>query len=101
MGNANDTGGEHYKHAHGTCPSCGGKIEHWDLYGPQPYLEGAATKYVTRWREKDGLDSIKKATHFIQKLVEQNFPDVEFSFTITQRGKGASKAAPPRRKRPK
>lgn len=62
---ANDiqVGGDHYA----------GKFQHWDMvtaYG-NPYLEGAATKYISRWRKKNGLQDLRKAEHFILKLREE------------------------------
>jgi hypothetical protein len=64
---ANDRqiGGSHYKRGDG-------RIEHWDLverYG-LGYLEGCATKYVDRWRSKNGLEDLAKAEHYVQKLIE-------------------------------
>jgi hypothetical protein len=63
---ANDkqVGGDHYKVAY----------QHWDMlvrlgYGPEYYV-GQVTKYVTRWRKKNGLRDLVKATHFAEKLLE-------------------------------
>jgi len=63
---ANDTqiGGDHYKK---------GGEEHWDrqwrLYG-RGYFVGCITKYVERYQDKNGIQDLEKATHFIQKLIE-------------------------------
>jgi len=35
-----------------------------------PYHEGCITKYVTRWRKKDGKRDLEKALHFLSKLEE-------------------------------
>ncbi len=35
-----------------------------------PFAEGSVIKYVTRWREKDGIKDLKKAKHFIDLLIE-------------------------------
>lgn len=35
-----------------------------------PFMEGSAIKYLTRWRNKGGLDDLKKAKHFIELLIE-------------------------------
>jgi len=35
-----------------------------------PYMEGSVIKYVSRWRDKGGLDDLKKAKHFIEMLIE-------------------------------
>ena len=32
--------------------------------------EGAAIKYLCRWRNKGGLDDLRKAKHFIDLLIE-------------------------------
>lgn len=61
---ANDTqvGGAHYKSTY----------EHWDLVIkiPLSYLEGTCTKYVTRWRKKSGVQDLRKAMHYLDKLIE-------------------------------
>lgn len=77
---ANDSmiGGNHYKQAdaQGRCPNCGGPIEHWDWAHNLRGLEYAATKYIARWRNKGGVDSLKKAIHYCQKLIEIHRPGV-------------------------
>jgi hypothetical protein len=48
------------------------ELQHWDLierYGIG-YLEGCATKYVTRHRKKNGKQDLLKAQHYVQKLIE-------------------------------
>lgn len=63
---ANDRqeGGSHYSTGY----------QHWDMlinagFGREYYV-GAATKYLTRWRKKNGLLDLRKAAHFIEKLAE-------------------------------
>ncbi len=34
-----------------------------------PYAEGAVIKYVSRWRNKNGLEDLKKAKHFLELLI--------------------------------
>lgn len=60
--NANDrqVGGDHYKT---------GGAQHWDMFGPE-YLIGCATKYVARWRKKNGVQDLEKALHYSEKLLE-------------------------------
>ena len=55
-------GGRHYKTAY----------EHWTLVLKLnlPYLESCSTKYVTRWRKKDGLRDLQKSLHYLNKLEE-------------------------------
>jgi len=63
---ANDTqvGGTHYQK----------KIQVWDfiVQNEIPYLEGCVIKYVSRWRDKGGIEDLRKAQHYIQKLIEVN-----------------------------
>lgn len=33
------------------------------------YLEGNIIKYISRWRSKDGLKDLKKAQHYLDKLI--------------------------------
>lgn len=65
MSEANKTqvGGQHYK-AEG--------LQHWDIVDEHDvnYLAGNATKYLTRFRRKNGVQDLKKAQHYIDKLVE-------------------------------
>lgn len=60
--NSRQVGGDHYAR--------GGEFQHWDLvelYG-LGYLEGCATKYLVRWRDKNGLEDLRKARHYVEKL---------------------------------
>ena len=34
------------------------------------FCEGSIIKYVTRWRDKGGIQDLKKAKHFIDLLIE-------------------------------
>ena len=62
---ANDiqVSGNHYKDV---------KIQPWDcvLDWDLGYLEGTALKYIQRWKKKGGIEDIKKAKHFLEKLIE-------------------------------
>ena len=35
-----------------------------------PFAEGSVIKYVTRWRDKGGVEDLKKARHFLDLLIE-------------------------------
>lgn len=35
-----------------------------------PYIEGCVIKYISRWRNKNGIEDLKKARHFIDLLIE-------------------------------
>jgi hypothetical protein len=47
-------------------------IQPWDYVVANNigYLEGSAIKYITRWKDKNGIDDIRKAIHFLEKLIE-------------------------------
>jgi hypothetical protein len=34
-----------------------------------PFIEGSIIKYVTRWRNKGGIQDLKKAQHFLDLLI--------------------------------
>lgn len=64
---ASDTqiGGNHYKKQ---------IIQPWDfiIANDLGFLEGNVIKYVTRYKSKNGLEDLKKAQHYLQKLIELN-----------------------------
>ena len=70
--NANDKqiAGNHYQTS--------GSIQHWDYCDANdvPYLESACTKYVLRWRQKNGLQDLLKAQHYLQKRIESQLAGV-------------------------
>ena len=47
-------------------------IQPWDyiVANELGYLEGNIVKYVSRWKDKGGLDDLKKAQHYLAKLIE-------------------------------
>lgn len=79
--NANDKqiGGEHYK----------AQYQHWDFVCDtgMHYLLGCATKYVSRWRKKNGVEDLKKSLHYIEKAIEEgiNFKEPLLKQTILVR----------------
>lgn len=34
------------------------------------FCEGAVVKYVSRWRQKGGIEDLKKARHFLDLLID-------------------------------
>lgn len=64
--NQRQVGGRHYKT----------QIEHWDWAAANDldYFQGAITKYVARWKKKDGIQDLEKAAHYLQKYLELNRP---------------------------
>lgn len=62
---ANDiqVGGDHYKTK---------SIQPWDFIVSNGlgYLEGCVVKYVSRYTLKGGVEDLKKAQHYLSKLIE-------------------------------
>lgn len=62
---ANDrqVAGDHYK--------TGGK-QHWDMVAEfeLDYFQGQITKYLFRWRKKNGIEDLEKARHYLDKYIE-------------------------------
>ena len=56
-------GGAHYKR----CP-----IQPWDytIANDLDYFQGSIIKYVTRWKDKGGIEDLRKARHFLDKYIE-------------------------------
>jgi len=61
--NRRQVGGEHYLRQ---------RMQHWDyiLANQIPYMEAQIIKYCSRWRDKGGLQDLRKAQHFLDKLIE-------------------------------
>lgn len=36
----------------------------------QGFLQGNAIKYIARWKDKGGVEDLRKAAHYIEKLIE-------------------------------
>lgn len=58
-------GGTHYKKHVNYEPW--NVVNAWNL----GYLDGTALKYIARWRDKNGVQDLQKAVHFLEKLIEQ------------------------------
>lgn len=61
-------GGSHYKDK-GIQP-----IE-YILANSLDFCEGNVIKYVSRWRQKNGLDDLLKAKHYLEFLIERERND--------------------------
>ena len=63
--NANEiqVAGSHYKTK---------AIQPWDYIAANElgYFEGNIVKYVSRWRDKGGVEDLRKAKHYLEKLIE-------------------------------
>ena len=60
--NDSQVGGTHYQ----------SPIQTWDyiIANDLNYLEGNVVKYVSRHRQKHGVEDLRKAMHYLQKLIE-------------------------------
>jgi hypothetical protein len=60
--NLHQVGGDHYQLT----------IQPWDSIAANGlgFFEGNVVKYVTRWRAKGGVDDLRKARHYLDKLIE-------------------------------
>lgn len=67
--NDKQVGGTHYKHQ---------PYQHWDfavdMAGNDAYLKGCASKYVIRYKDKNGIEDLRKALHYIDKIEEVRCP---------------------------
>lgn len=68
--NANEiqVAGSHYKTK---------AIQPWDYIAVNNlgYFEGNIVKYVSRWRDKGGVEDLRKAKHYLEKLIELQIQD--------------------------
>jgi hypothetical protein len=62
------TGGDHYKRL---------KIQPVEYITANqiPFIEGCVIKYLTRHRDKNGSEDIQKAIHFLELLIELEYPE--------------------------
>ncbi len=61
--NSRQVGGDHYK---------GKVVQPWDFIAANGlgFFEGNVVKYVTRWKDKGGVQDLHKARHYLDKLIE-------------------------------
>ena len=61
--NETQVGGSHYQK----------EIQTWDyiLAHNLSFLEGNIIKYISRHRQKGGVQDLKKARHYLDKLIEE------------------------------
>ena len=61
--NEEQVGGRHYIEK---------PIQPWDyiIANKMGYLEGNIIKYVSRYKDKNGLEDLIKAAHYLDKLIE-------------------------------
>lgn len=62
--NHKQIGGSHYSQY--------GALQHWDVvykFGLD-YFQGCISKYLFRWKDKNGLEDLYKAKHYLEKYIE-------------------------------
>ena len=61
--NEYQVGGSHYKSE---------DLQHWDVVARtgNNYFVGQVTKYLSRWRAKNGVEDLLKARHYAEKMGE-------------------------------
>lgn len=54
-------------------------IQPWDYIAVNKlgYFEGNIVKYVSRWRDKGGIEDLRKARHYLDKLIEMETGDAK------------------------
>jgi hypothetical protein len=63
MGTMIQVGGDHYLKR---------EIQPWDytVANDLDYFQGTIVKYITRWKDKNGVEDLRKALHYLQKYIE-------------------------------
>jgi hypothetical protein len=71
IANTHQVGGSHYNK----------EYQHWDFVCDVKlhYLLACATKYVSRWRKKNGVEDLEKAIHYIEKAREKRVKGTNIS----------------------
>lgn len=61
--NEKQVGGDHYKDV---------AIQPWDLAVvlELPFLDATAISMLLRWRKKNGIEDLRKAIHYVEKMIE-------------------------------
>ena len=52
-------------------------IQPWDIISEWKldFWEGNVVKYILRWKDKDGVQDLKKAKHYLEYLIERELND--------------------------
>jgi hypothetical protein len=52
-------------------------IQPWDIISEWKldFWEGNVVKYILRWKDKDGVQDLKKAKHYLEYLIERESND--------------------------
>lgn len=65
--NNRQVGGDHYK-----SNAAANGLQHWDVVDlfQLDYFQGNVSKYLFRWRHKNGLEDLEKARHYLDKYID-------------------------------
>ena len=72
--NERQVGGSHYRDV------AGSGEQHWDMMWRlyrEVWFVGNVTKYILRYRKKDGIKDLKKCLHYLTKLIELEEAELE------------------------
>lgn len=71
-------------------------IQHWDyvVANDLDYFQGQITKYITRWKKKNGLTDLLKAQHFLEKYLEVAKAELEAIEQYRLKGEDAAEGEP-------
>lgn len=49
-----------------------GRMQHWDMVVEfdLDYFQGQITRYLFRWKDKNGIEDLEKCRHYIEKYIE-------------------------------
>jgi hypothetical protein len=69
--NDHQVGGSHYRGKF-HCPNCKHEIQHWDRAWAMNFdvFQYIITKWIERWRDKGGVEDLRKTQHAIAKYIE-------------------------------
>jgi len=60
--NKRQVAGDHYS----------GELQHWDIVVARDwdYFQAQITRYLDRWKKKNGIEDLRKAQHYLDKYIE-------------------------------
>ena len=74
-------GGDHYK-------GCGIQPIEYIHANKLDFIQGCVVKYITRFREKNGLEDLEKIKHYIDLLIQLEYTEEDKEQEVVFRGDG-------------
>jgi hypothetical protein len=62
---------KHYTNSEASCSKCGNQVECIDITRHMNFNLGNVVKYIWRYKEKDGLEALKKAEWYLQDFIKK------------------------------